>query len=798
MSSLRPSPSPAADPAAEMLQVTAIWHKIVNHRWLVLSIVAVVVGLTVLFTRMQTPEYESTATLRIEESSRANPLSELAPPSALGAGKLETEILVLSSRTLAESVVDSLDLVVQVTEPAGVRSEIFSDVSVPRDVVPGEFRLERNDRGEYRLSRVEGDAALSLPQAVVPGSPVEIGGARLTLAPELRRQGPERIEFELLPFKGAVALFQRSLGVSRVDPKAAVVAIRFESTDPEMAAAVPNALTTSFIRYKREEGKTESQSAVDFLREQVAEYENDLRGAEERLRAYRESAQVVSVGDEATVQVERLAKLQAQRDGLTAEREALAPLLARVADTRDDGETAPYRQLASFPVFLANQAVQNLLSSITELENTRSELLVKRTAQNQDVRALDARIQELEMQLYQVGRNYLQSLDNQIASTDATLARFEKELAGIPAREVEFFRLSREQDLLGDIFTMLQTRLKEAELKAALEPGDVHVIDAAPVPSLPFAPRPLRNLVIAVFMGVVLGVGAALTVEALDTKVRSQEDVQQVTGGLPVFGTIPQMQLADTGTNGRKKLPFRVEIPSHERLITRLDPHSPASEAYRMLRTNVSFAGLGNKARVLLVTSAMPGDGKSTSSSNLAVTLAQQGIRTLLVDADLRKGVLHQVFGVSQDPGLAHVLVGTVRLSEAVRQVSASEIGVPLDFLPSGIFPPNPSELVGSDRMREVLAEMRKEYEMVVIDAPPLNLVTDAVLLSALSDATLLVARADVTDKRALSHAAAQLSHAHTPIKGIVLNGLNTSKMSNGTGYYAYGYAPATGNGKKS
>jgi capsular exopolysaccharide synthesis family protein len=213
-----------------------------------------------------------------------------------------------------------------------------------------------------------------------------------------------------------------------------------------------------------------------------------------------------------------------------------------------------------------------------------------------------------------------------------------------------------------------------------------------------------------------------------------------------------------------------------------------------MLRTSVTFANLGQKAQVIVVTSAMPGDGKSTSSANLAMTLAQQGVRTLLVDADLRKGVLHEILGVPREPGLAQLLIGSIPVDEVVIDVPSGKGTEVLHFLPGGAYPPNPAELLGSDLMRDLIAQLRVGYEMVIIDAPPLNLVTDASVLGTVADATILVARAGVTEKRALSHAASQLGHLHARISGVVLNDLDVKRSGHGGDYYAYGYSHG-GNG---
>lgn len=767
--------APPADDAEGGLSILDIWHTLRRNRWLVAGVTAGMLGLGALFTWMQTPVFESGSSVLIEDKQPGISLmAELAPLGGGGAGRgIETDMLVMRSRLIAEAVADSLALHVGVEKPKLPRSQVLDVVYAPRTEVRRRYTLTRQGDGTYRaVGRGQP------PVTVRVGQPAKLGQTTIMLKPGIARRAPEEIVVVVHPFRAAVAGVRRTLGVGRTSREVMVVNLNYQNTDPQLAAAVPNATALHFIRHKTGTESQEAAGLVEFLREQVAGYEEQLRSAEGELRDFREASRVVAPVEEATEQVKQLALRTAERDAKRAERDALAGLLQRVGSTPAEGGRSPYRQLASFPVFLANRMVQDLVASITALENRRTELLVQRTESHPEVVGINERIDQLEEQLYRIARGYLESLDTELGSIDGELARFGTQMAAIPARELEFARRKRETGLLEELYTLLQTRLKEAEIADASVPTNIRVLDLALVPERPISPSPLKNLVLAGAFGLLLGVGLAMGLEALDTKVRTEDEAAALSGGVPVLGTIPRIRVRSL-PGGRRN---GADGALAARLVTQSDPRSPESEAYRALRTNLTFAGVNGAPQVLVVTSAMPGDGKSTSAANLAVTLAQQGTPTLLVDADLRKGLLHHMMGARKEPGLTHVLLGRASLDEAVQLLPAGEGEVPLAFLPAGVFPPNPAELLGSPRMRELLAQLRQRYGVIVLDAPPLMHVTDAAVLGGMADSTLLVARAGSTEKEALRHAAGRLELLRAPVGGVVLNDLDMHRA--GYGYY--------------
>lgn len=762
-------------------QLRTIWNFIQRNRLLAFGIPIVVLAATAAFVKLTTPVYEATTTVRIDEQQSNIAVLDALKTLANGS-KIETEMEVLQSRSLAEDVVADLSLALGVESPRRVpRSALFEDVQLAPDAPKGEYVLRR--RGEtFSVATKEGKPLGD----VRAGGVLRLPGATLALAPGARARA--EILVAVAPFEEAVYRFRKTVSVSRPNRDADIVVVRYEGTDPELVRAVPNAMARKFIERRQRVQSAQALSTVRFLDEQLDTLRWQLLAAEDSLKRFREKARVVSPEAEAKAQVGRLVELQAQRDMVEAERAALASLLAEVsaAPSGPEGAPSPLRRLIAFPTLYKNPATSELLRSLSEVENERGELLVKRKPVDPDVQQLTARVHDLEQQLGSIASTYLDGLSAQVASLNVVLGRFGGELDRIPATEVAYARLERQAKVLEEIYTMLQTRLKEAQIAAAVEDPSVRVVDPAIAPLKPIRPNVPLSLGLALVVGLVLGAGAAVAREHLDTRVRSREDLQLATSGIPVLGMIPRIAEARQldGPRWRRRAPA---LPAgtdgfHARLVAIRDPRSPISEAYRSLRTNITFARPERAPKTLVFTSPTPGDGKSTSTSNLAATLAQQGLRCIVLDADLRRGVLHEVLNAPREPGLSNVLLGVCRVEDARSTVAVEGVGS-FDFLASGTLPPNPAELLGSQRMRSLLERLEEEYDAVLLDAPPLNLVTDAAVLGTNVDGVVVVARAGVTERGALHYALEQLAAVRAPVLGTVLNDIDAR---NGRYYGSY------------
>jgi capsular exopolysaccharide synthesis family protein len=786
---------------AQDFSLRQIWGTLTRNRLLVAVCLMVTPILSGALALLVTPVYEATLSVRIDEKRSGLPVLEALNQLSDQGGELNTEMEVLRSRSLAEATVDSLALQVSATTPLNIfggrfgpsrtrprsRDEFLSQVTASRTTPSARYVLRRRPDSRYDVIDRASDKRVGL---ATPGSTYSGEQLQFALSPSALEH--EVIYVDVAPYTNTVRRVRSRLDIRRPQRDANFVTVRYQSPDPHLTSEVPNTLAARFLAERNKIIKTEARSTVAFLREQLDTLSKQLATTEDALRAFREGNRVVSLPAEASVRVSELTRLQAERGAKEAEREALQRALDNARqNSQATGASASsaYRSLIAFPTLIGTSASQ-FLQALNEAENQRALLLQRRTASDRDVQVLTARIRELEEQLSNNVQTYLSGLSSQLASMDASLAKFNEQLARIPSKEMQFVRLERQNKVLADIYTLLQTRLQEAQIAQAVEDSRVRVVDPAIPPRQPIKPNKKQFVLLGVIVGLMIGAGLSIVREALDRTVHTREDMTQLTG-MQSLGLVPHIQRAGAGDSIRfapkAASPRGVPTQVSSRVVTVNSPMNPVTEAYRTLRTNITFAKLGEPLKVLVLTSPTPGDGKSTTAANLAATLGFQGLRVILLDADMRRGTLHHVFNVAKEPGLSNALIGTHSLDDCIQSISLGEFGT-LDVVPPGVFPPNPSELLSSQRIGELLAELERRYDVVIFDTPPVNLVTDAAILGARAGGVVLIARAGKTDKGALAYAAEQLRNVRAPVLGTVLNDFDFRRDVRYAGYGTPGY----------
>jgi succinoglycan biosynthesis transport protein ExoP len=365
-----------------------------------------------------------------------------------------------------------------------------------------------------------------------------------------------------------------------------------------------------------------------------------------------------------------------------------------------------------------------------------------------------------------------------------------KEAIEISKIEVEYKPLQRASEQEEKMYGIIASRQKEIDITGPMKTNNVRVLERALVPTSPMKPKPVQNLLLGLMIGLGFGIGLAFGIEALDNTLKTQSDVEQLLG-TPVLGLVPVIGGAEAGGADLA----RGDDTLRERdLGVFLDPKSVAAECCRSIRTNILFMSPDRPLKTMVVTSPSPQEGKTTTAINLGVTMAEAGSRVLIVDTDMRRPRLHRSFGVPNQNGISTVIVGKTTLEEAVKRTDVPN----LDVLTCGPVPPNPSELLHTERFGVVLAECAKLYDRIILDSPPTSAVTDPAVLGNLADGVVLVVKAGETTREAAMHARRQLNTAKARLFGVVVNAIDFSNPAYGyeyyyRNYYRYGYTYGNG-----
>ena len=808
--------SGAPDPEDD-LKLGDVWAALIRNRWIILGCALLGLGLGRLYTSRETPWFESWATIRIQE--RQLNLSEVY--STVGGGvagsDLGTEMEVLKSRALLEDAAAALGLQVILITPERLSRQLaLRDITVAKDAPEASYRLLRRPDGRFVV--FAGDEPQQVAVSGVDGR-VQVPGAAFTLTPVAQER--EELEIAVQSFNGAVSMVSGGLWVTQPRRDAYIVTLGYSTPDSLLARDVPNALVTSYLARRQVIRSADAKNTVQFLQEQLTRVTAELAAAEDSFRTYQERTRTLNPQVETGSEISRLVTKESERSSVEAERQALAASLAEIEAAPRASGSSPYRKLVGLPFLLRNPAASALLSSLITAENDRA-ALVGRTALDPDVEVLTARINDLEKQLHSITTTYLNGLGNQVRSMSNALDQYQRELDAIPRKQLFYARLERRVTSLEEVNALLSSKLKEAEIAEAARDASVQVVDMATEPTEPSGPDATVNGLIALVLGLLAGLGIAAVREFRDKSVHTRKDILIATG-VPVLGLIPRiprangriamitekLKLAASSEAARKSRPPRrpqtggytfltegsagseppvSEPVTHETAVSNVGGALPiqlrlsswgagVAEAYGLLQTNIAFAHAGRSIKVVVITSPLAEDGKTTCATNLALTLAMRGNRTLLVDADLRRGVVHVAFDTPRGPGLAEVLAGSASFGEAVRSVRVGPENSQLYFLPTGAPPANPSGLLESG-FANMLEGIREHFDSIIIDSPPANIISDASVLGLQADGVLVVARSGVTQASALASATEQLQRVGVPMLGVVLNDIDFKRES--------------------
>jgi succinoglycan biosynthesis transport protein ExoP len=584
--------------------------------------------------------------------------------------------------------------------------------------------------------------------------------------------------------------FLGSLTVKRV-PNSRLMDISFEATSPELAAQVVNAHIRNFIDQNRRSHYDATTAATTWLTDQLDELKIKVKNSEDARLDYERKNQIWELDDKQSLTTQRLSEISRQLIEAQGERMRKQSLF----------EFAKAGDADLVPQIRDSATVQDLLHKRGELNVQYTEAINQYGPNFPKVLRLQSQLKEIDQSLdrekravvVRLGSEYHEAQQRE-ALLVRTLDQQKAEANLMSGRMVQYNILKRDAEADKALYDGLLTKLKEAGISAALQSSNIRVVDPAMIPSFPSRPAKARNVALAFLVGLVGGIGLAILREYMDNTVKTPDDIETLAR-LPSLAVVPEFE--DSNGNGRRRKTLSEALGNgHSRqveLVAQHLPKSQMSEAFRALRTALLLSQAGHPPQVILVTSALPREGKTTAAANLAVTLAQLGDRTLLIDADLRKPGIGRLLNMNggKHAGLSSYLAGVSSLDlVTVQHPSIAN----LSAIPTGPLPPNPADLLSSHRLADAITQLRAKFKFIVIDTPPVMAATDAVILSVKADGVVLVVRSGETPKEAFTRTRDLLVSVKCRLLGVVLNAVNSSAPDYYYSYryypYAYGYGP--------
>jgi polysaccharide biosynthesis transport protein len=542
-----------------------------------------------------------------------------------------------------------------------------------------------------------------------------------------------------------------------------LVNVAYRSEDARFAAQVANALVNAYVEQNLDFRFTASREASEWLNGQLAQQRQQVETAEIALQRYREQNGAISLEDRENIVVQKLTDLNTALTRAKTERLQKEAMYRQLTSVQHDAAA-----LDTFPAILSNPFIGQQKGELAKLRRQEAELADRLGERHPEMIKVKSAIEAVQTRIDGEVGNVLQGLRTeyqaavtQEQSLNGALEQQKGEAMSMNRRAIEYSVLMRDVESSKQVYDSLLQRAKETGISGELRASNVRVVDAAEPSHTPVSPRRTLYLLMGLFGGSVLGIGLAFFLEYLDDRVKTPHQIETELG-LPSLGLIPVVSTASNPL-------INTSVPAN------------FAEAFRGLRTNVLFSSADDGSRSIVVTSTGPSEGKTMVASNLAVAMAQTGQRVLLIDGDMRRPRGHEVFALPLEPGLSNVLIGATKPNQAIHQTPTENLSV----MAAGTMPPNPAELLGSPAFARLLASTKEQFDLVLVDTPPIMAVTDAAIVGHRADGLLFVIAADATSRRAAQQAIDQLEHARVRFLGAVLNRVDLERNAY---YYARYY----------
>lgn len=761
-----------------------VFKTILRYKYII-AVFAIIFSITSTFFAYTTPSvYSSFATIELQEdTNKFSTEDALKQAFSGGSVNVENQIEILKSKSLADKALKNMSLDIRYFTVKNFRiheyyknSPFIVENKILEDTIYGRnFTLTPIDENSFRLeirpiSKLSKRGILAL-LGVQPLEEKEliiydkthkynedIVSEWFTL--NIKKLSPlenEEYSFSFIHPSVASDVYYSNLDVTQVSELASILKVTIQDGVSLRAKDLINNLFKAYLEQELDRKTEVANLSLDFIDNQLEEINKKLKVSESDLETYKESNDVITLSDKAKTVSTQLVEYESKIQEITVEENILNNLLQYITNNQN------LSGLTVGSITFADPALATLVKGLHELASKKDTLLVDYTEMHPDVQKLNQTIASSRRQIIASLQNNLKQLQQRKSSLNELIGGYKRSLETLPKQERELTRLSRHFNVNEKVYSFLLEKRSETAILKSSTISNARVLDEALNFNQPIKPKRVLIVLVGLILGIIVGLAYAFIREFFNNTVNNTEEIEKFTS-IPIYGVIP--------LNKNKKT------------------SSIFLEAFKSIRTNLQFLPKNESSRIISITSSVSGEGKTTIAAKLAEVISQTGKRVIVLDLDLRKASIHKEFDLPNNIGMSNLLTNQNSFEEVVKK-TANEF---IDIITTGPLPPNPSELILTDSMKNILNQLKELYDYVIIDTPPVGLVTDALILMNYSDITFTIVRANYTRKefiKNLDRLSKEHSHNHV---GMVLNGVEIGDKY-GYGYgvsYGYGY----GNGK--
>lgn len=741
-----------------------------NWYWFIISII--ICGAVALFYLGSTPNrYMRTATVLVKDSRKGS-VSEVTAFNdvlgGIGRRSVDNEIHIFESRHLMEQVVDRYDLDTRYSTTKGLRTvDMYGRMPVaikfvgatPKGIVDFRYNIDKSDN--ITLSHFEEYEEFSTKGAIGDTISTPYGDIVAIATPYFEQYRDKEIRVKHYPINEITEIYRKRLNCVIIDKQASVINISMVDEVPLRAEHIINGIIEAYDKDAIEDKQAVSLLTEKFIMERLQSLGEELNSADIDIASYKQSNRLLNPAQEASLSAEEVARLKESVLSLEAQLEMATYILNYLND--NDKALIPASAVSMSGV---SSALVSQIDKYNEALLEYKRLLAASSPTNPTIIDLGNKITGIHDAIIASLESHIEGLKLQIDHINREQNIVNKRIESSPTMEMELLSKARQQKVKEELYIYLLTKLEENALTEATAESNARIIDSAYGSNRPVSPNKPLALAFAIIMGVCIPLAILYIREIMNTSVRSRRDIDKVLT-IPYLGDVPQY-------NGKVG----------NGIVVREDSRDALSESFRMLRTNLSFMSVNNKVQVLMFTSSIPHSGKSFVSSNLAMTLAASGKRVVILDLDLRRRTLSKSMGQRNNRrGITSYLSGKIASMEDI--ITPSELSPNLDFIYAGPQPPNPTEMLMSERIDELITTLRSRYDYIIIDSVPAMAVADAIIIDRVVDLTVYVIRQGNLDRRQLPDIEELYREKKFRNMCIILN----SATHSGHGYgYGYGY----------